>query len=76
MEQFVKLVDLMVALGYSEKIARGQATTQLKKLAKKYPMFEDPEYRKATDVLTMDEALELLTLIAVNQSIKRTQKAY
>jgi len=68
MENFVKLVKLMVALGYSEKIARGQATTQLKKLAKMNPMFEVPEVRKATEVITMDEALTLLELIASSKS--------
>ena len=68
MEKFVKLVELMVALGYAEKNARGQATAQLKKLTKVNPMFEIDEVRKNTNVLTMDETMELLKLIADSKS--------
>ena len=68
MEKFVILVKLMVALGYAEKNARGQATAQLKKLDKINPKFSDADYRKATSVLTMDEAMELLKGIASSKS--------
>jgi len=68
MEKFVKVVKLMVALGYAEKNARGQATAQLKKLAKVNPMFEVDEVRKNTSVITMDEAMELLKGIASSKS--------
>jgi len=67
-EMFVKVVELMVALGYSQKIARGQATSQLKKLAVENPMFEDAEYRKAINVITTDEASILLESIAKSKS--------
>jgi len=68
MEKFVKLVELMVAMGYNEKNARGQATTQLSKLKDFNKAFEDKDYRASTDVLTMDEAMELLKLIADSKS--------
>ena len=68
MEKFVKLVKLMVALGYAEKNARGQATTQLKKLEKFNSDFANADFRKATDVLTMEEAMELLKAIANSKS--------
>ena len=68
MEKFVKLVELMVAMGYNEKNARGQATTQLSKLKDFNKAFEDKDYRASTDVLTMDETMELLKLIANSKS--------
>jgi len=66
--KFVKLVELMVAMGYAQKIARSQATSQLKKLAPKFPNFESTEYRKSVEVITIDEAMALLELISSSKS--------
>jgi len=67
-EMFVKVVELMVALGYNEKQARGQATTQMKKLDKINPLFADAEFRKSTNVLTTEEAQALVKAIAESKS--------
>ena len=65
---FVKVVELMVALGYAEKNARGQATAQLKKLDKVNPMFAVAEVRSATNVITEEEASILIESIAKSKS--------
>jgi len=67
-EMFVIGTKLMTTLGYSEKIARGQFTTQLRKLEDYNSLFELPEYRKAINVITIDEAIELLSKIATSDS--------
>jgi len=67
-EKYVIGKRLMIALGYSEKVARGQFVTQLRKLVDYNPMFGDLEYRKATHILTIDEAKELLIIISRSKS--------
>jgi len=68
MEKFVKVVELMVALGYSSKIARSQATSQMKKIEKLNADFGDSDYRKAIHILTIEEAQFLVNAIAESKS--------
>ena len=68
MEKFVKVVELMVALGYGEKIARSQATTQMKKIEKINEDFSSSDFRKAIHILTIEEAQYLVNAIAESKS--------
>ena len=63
----------MEVLGYV-KSPRGQATIHLKKLADLDPKFEDAKVRKATQVLTQGEALELLEKMKGIKSNQAVQK--
>jgi len=67
-EMFVKVIELMVAIGYNQKQARSQATAQMKKLAVINSEFEDAKYRKGINVLTEEEASILIELISQSKS--------
>ena len=58
----------MIALGYHEKTAKSMFAVSLRKLARVNSMFEDSEYRKATHIITMKEAYQLLSEIEASKS--------
>ena len=60
MEKFIKVIDLMLYLGYDKHNARKVADDRLQRIADINPLFEVEEIRNFTELLTIEEADHLL----------------